>query len=30
MIMLTENKILYVIWFGIGRVRKDKEDPLRQ
>lgn len=29
MIILIGNKILFVSWFGIGRVKKDKEDPLR-
>lgn len=30
MIMLIGNKMLHVSWFDIGRVKKDKEDPLRQ
>lgn len=30
MIMLIGNKMLFVSWLGIERVKKDKEDPLRQ
>ena len=30
MIMLIGNKMLFVSWLGIERVKKDKEDALRQ